>query len=444
MRFFCNIDLLKNELQNAVLHPLSLAPIAPKEGQFYYNSNDKLIYYYDGENWCAAGIVYHHDNTTSAVITGLGIDGSVVTTDVINLTLAGYAPIEDGHVVADMTMQQAFAVLDTAIKETMNAANEAQSTADAKVALVTADNGIEIGGTTTTPSVGIKLDINDDNLATLSDKGLMVTAPTPDDYTIIKDGDTPDYAAVYHLTKNGENVGTAINIPKDMVIKSGEIVENPEGYPEGTYLKLVLQNQDEPIYINVTDLIDVYTAGNGITISGTNVISVKVVDANGLSVDNNGVKLGAASNQSAGAMSAANFTKLSGIEDNATSNTITLNGKTNADPSFYAPAGGGASGQYLVSTGSSAPVWQNLPTILKKYTAQNTAITAVDGVFTWTISANTHGVAYPTSVQVFEVSTGAMVMANVTISNSDVKIAIKSATGSGTLAANTYRIVIIG
>lgn len=46
-----NLDLNKNEIQNAVLQPLATAPANPKFGQVYTNSNDKIIYQYDGEKW---------------------------------------------------------------------------------------------------------------------------------------------------------------------------------------------------------------------------------------------------------------------------------------------------------------------------------------------------------------------------------------------------------
>ena len=63
---------------------------------------------------------------------------------------------------------------------------------------------------------------------------------------------------VYNLKQGGQTVGT-INIPKDLFVKSGKIVTNPTGLAAGTYIELVLQNQNNPIYINVGTLIDIYT-----------------------------------------------------------------------------------------------------------------------------------------------------------------------------------------
>lgn len=566
-KFLTNIDLVKNELQNAVIQVLSTAPTSAKEGQIYYNSVDKYIYRYDGTTWAPIGVVYNQDSSTGAVITGLAKDGTVTTTKVINVTLADYTPVDGGYVSANMSLEDALNALDTAVKnavagggevnqnawsnisvkkqstattavtgaaadttiaataktdtfavasgnkwvdvgsdgkqinighslsgvtagttgsansvpaitvdvaghitkveakaitpaaigaattaavETAQAAAEAaQASADAKVASVgaTANSGIEIGGTKTAPTVGIKLDPATGNAATLGAAGLMVTIPevTVPVYDIVKDADSGDYAAIYHLTKDGVNTGAAINIPKDLFVKEGKVVDNPAGQPAGKYIELTLQNQTNPIYINVADLVDAYTPGNGITISATNEVSAKVVAANGLSVGASGIAMALASGTANGAMSSAQFTKLSGIDTGATANTITLNGTATKTPSFYAPTTAGTKGQQLVSNGTGAPVWQDVPTILKKYTATNGAITAVGGAFSWAIAAATHGVSSPITVQVYEVATGSMVLTDVSVAtNGNVTIGINDTENAGTLTAGTYRVVIIG
>lgn len=600
MRFLTNIDLMKNELQNAVIQVLAAAPASPKEGQIYYNSADKLIYRYDGANWGAVGVVYDKASATGAVITGLSNTGVVTTTNVIGLTLTGYEPVEGGYVTAGMTMQEAMAAMDTAIKnavagggevnqnawskilikaqsaattavagatadttlssdakvdtltiasgnkwvdisgegktvtighslsgvtagttgaansvpvvtvdaaghvtnvgsatitpaaigadvagaaagvlgqdgdasteatvygaralanEAKNEAAAAQATAEGKVASVTAANGITVGGTTTAPTVGIKLDTKEGNAATLSADGLMVTIPevTIPEYSMVKlDTATDGYIATYQLQKDGQQVGANIDIPKDYLVKSAELkVSTGDGDPSGfaagvKYIDFTINTkvgtgEEIHIYLNVQDLVDAYTAGNGITISGQNVVSAKVVAANGLSVDDDGIKMGLASATANGAMSSAQFTKLGEIADNATANTITLNGAVVADPTFYAPVDGGTAGQHLVSNGNAAPTWQDMPTILKKYTAQNGALTAAGGAFTWTIAAATHGVTYPSNVQLFESATGAMVMTDITVATGGaVTITINDTESAGTLAANTYHVVIIG
>ena len=97
-----------------------------------------------------------------------------------------------------------------------------------------------------------------------------------------------DAAATYKLIYGGTEVGK-INIPKDLVVtQDGSSIikvdsEHPvSGLTEGTYLKLVIQNSSEPVYINVADLCDVYTGktatdGVSVTISASNEISAALV-----------------------------------------------------------------------------------------------------------------------------------------------------------------------
>ena len=96
---------------------------------------------------------------------------------------------------------------------------------------------------------------------TVTDKAVDLTVEVPE-YSIAKATNSGDYAAVYNLTKDGVNIGASINIPKDMVVESGSVVENPAGQPAGTYIELRLQNVTDPIYINVGSLIEYVTSGS--------------------------------------------------------------------------------------------------------------------------------------------------------------------------------------
>lgn len=51
MQFLTNIDLVKNELQNARIQNLAVAPVGPLSGQIYFNSVDKVLYSWDGLVW---------------------------------------------------------------------------------------------------------------------------------------------------------------------------------------------------------------------------------------------------------------------------------------------------------------------------------------------------------------------------------------------------------
>ena len=57
LEYYNHIDLNKNQLQNAVIHPLGDAPSSASEGQIYYDSTvgDKQVYVYNGSAWIALG-----------------------------------------------------------------------------------------------------------------------------------------------------------------------------------------------------------------------------------------------------------------------------------------------------------------------------------------------------------------------------------------------------
>lgn len=74
---------------------------------------------------------------------------------------------------------------------------------------------------------------------------------------------TEGYSKTYVLTQGTTELGK-IDIPEELVVKSGEIITIDEAHattelPVGTYIKLVIENQEEPVYINVKDLVNVYT-----------------------------------------------------------------------------------------------------------------------------------------------------------------------------------------
>lgn len=87
------------------------------------------------------------------------------------------------------------------------------------------------------------------------------------------------YIATYHVKQNGTKVGASINIPKDYLVKSATVgtvstANTPvTGYKVGDkYLDFVINTKDssgtdEHLYVLVSDLIDTYTAGSGLTLT---------------------------------------------------------------------------------------------------------------------------------------------------------------------------------
>lgn len=150
-------------------------------------------------------------------------------------------------------------------------ADDAKAEAEKKVATVTAaDASIDVGTDAKNPELKINLHTAAEgeqaNIAELKSDGIYVPAPaSADTYEVVKAPDAGTFAAVYSLMRKpggtGEAVkaGADINIPKDMVVESGKVVEDPDGQDPGTYIELVLQNVDDPLYINVGSLIEYVT-----------------------------------------------------------------------------------------------------------------------------------------------------------------------------------------
>ena len=91
MNFLTNINLTQNQIQNAVLHPLTNAP-AGVEGQVYYNSVTKHLCIHNGTDWTdltGGGSGYSLPIASAAALggvkvgSGLAIDGAGVLSTVL-------------------------------------------------------------------------------------------------------------------------------------------------------------------------------------------------------------------------------------------------------------------------------------------------------------------------------------------------------------------------
>ena len=196
--------------------------------------------------------------------------------------------------------------------------------------------------------VKVNISAKDGNSLSLEEDGLYVEVPevVHPEYAIRKE-EKEGYHGVYHLTKDGADVDVAIevpvtelidysvtcevkdsaegdehsafkhysfmqcgkevahvDVPKDLVVESGTVETKAEAGvwgEAGTYIVLVIANQETPIYVNVKDLVDIYgvddTATIDMSIDASNKITANVkisaVEGNSLVAKEDGLYVNA-------------------------------------------------------------------------------------------------------------------------------------------------------
>ena len=76
-----NLNLNKNQIENAAAHNLSSAPSSPVVGQEYFNTSDKQKYIWNGTAWVSETA----QGTTYSEGTGIDITGNVISASGLNL-----------------------------------------------------------------------------------------------------------------------------------------------------------------------------------------------------------------------------------------------------------------------------------------------------------------------------------------------------------------------
>lgn len=239
--FLSNGQLFKGEMSYSdQIVVVSALPDTLVAGKVYVNTTDKSVTYYDG--------------TTSTVVVPATV--GTIGDSTPDIDLANVKAIKD-FVAAEIGK------IPAAKDYTVTLVDE--TTADGELTKQTIKQG-ESGSETEVGTIVVP------------DLKMEVKA-TPND----------GYLKTYQFTY-GTGSTFEIDIPKDLVVKSGEVIVVDDTHPvsgltNGTYLKLVIANDDaNPVYINTNSLVDVYTGktetvGASVVVSDTNEISVTLSGA---------------------------------------------------------------------------------------------------------------------------------------------------------------------
>jgi len=126
-----DIDLKKNELQNAVIQNLASAPSNAIAGQIYFNTTDNMLYIYDGSSWIT-GKTYTEGNGIDITNGVISIDNSVTGATKTKITYNAQGLITAG---ADLVANDIPDLSSTYVATTLLGANSGVATlgADGKV-----------------------------------------------------------------------------------------------------------------------------------------------------------------------------------------------------------------------------------------------------------------------------------------------------------------------
>ena len=145
-----------------------------------------------------------------------------------------------------------------------------------KVDLGSAQVELNLNGSATRPTYN-----DDQQLALMSD----VVSGLESIELVQRSGETESH--IYDLMVNGESVGT-INVPFDKFIKSVEYVESSHSLN----IVFVTEDGEQPTTVNLSGLVDVYSAGNGLALAdGTFSIKIDEASDSYLTLSESGLKL---------------------------------------------------------------------------------------------------------------------------------------------------------
>lgn len=167
MRYLSNIDLNKNELQNARIQNLATAPNNPVVGQIYFNTIDKTGYIYDGTEWRDIAQIVDLSTKQDTLVSGENIKTingtSILGSGNLEISSGVTYTAGDGIVIDENNVISTIDSGPTGTNNYNNLSNKPRV------------NGVVLEGNKTLEDLGINIPTK---LSDLEDDGYLVTVKT--------------------------------------------------------------------------------------------------------------------------------------------------------------------------------------------------------------------------------------------------------------------------
>ena len=441
--FLTNINLSGNQLLNAVIHKAATAPTSPTpvSGQVYFNTGDSSFYVYDGSAWdklVVSGAIVNADIASGAAIDKTKISGTAITagdTGTVTSTMIVDGTIVDGDINASAAI--ALSKLATnPLARANHTGSQAASTISDLASVVKAYRLDEFAAPTASVSM------NSRNITNLLDPVNAPDAATKAYVDAARQGldvkDSVKVASTANVSLTGtQTIDTVALIAGDRVLLKNQTA----GAENGIWVVSASAWSRSTDADTATKL----TSGAFVFVEGGSQADSGWVMTTDTAITLGTTALAWAQFSGAGQITAgAGLTKTGNTIDVATASTARIVVNTDSIDLATVTASNttptiGTTEVTGVTIDSYGRV-TGVATSARKFTAQNSLLTVTSGSTTWTVTHNLG--TKDVIVQFRQVSNDELVDADILLT-STTALSITIASTAASIAADTYRVVVI-